>query len=313
MQGFQRFFANEHKKCPFCHQNTLIKYGRKNGRQRYKCSVCHKFLPAPKPLDNNHLLYEYIHLKQTCAQIAKRYQCSAKTVRRRLKQGSLTTDKSLKSVANIIMDTTYFGRSFGVMVFMNQLDGSIIHKQYLIKETAALYAAGLTAIMKKGIHIQSITADGFKGIAQLFPEIPFQLCQFHQQQTIRRYLTRKPKSDAARALKKLADSIFTLNEAEFKARLNDWYDTHKNYLNEVSFNEDGTQKWYTHKKLRSAYSSLKRNLPYLFTFEQNRELGMPNTTNMLEGRFGELKTKKRCHSGMSDETKRLFVDNFFGI
>ncbi len=36
---------------------------------------------------------------------------------------------------------------------------------------------------KKGIHIQSITADDFKGIAQFFPDIPFQLCQFHQQQT----------------------------------------------------------------------------------------------------------------------------------
>ena len=114
------------------------------------------------------------------------------------------------------MDTTYFDRSFGVMVFMNQLDGDIIHKQYVIKETAALYEAGLTNIMKKGIHIQSITADGFKGIAQLFPDIPFQLCQFHQQQTIRRYLTCKPKSDAACTLKKLADSILLLNKRSLK-------------------------------------------------------------------------------------------------
>ncbi|OSI14221.1 hypothetical protein BWD09_11055 [Neisseria dentiae] len=152
MQGFQRFFANEHKKCPFCHQNTLIKYGRKNGRQRYKCSACQKFLPTSKPLDNDNLLYEYIHLKQTCAQIAKRYQCSAKTIRRRIKQGSLITNKPLKPVANIIMDATYFGRSFGVMVFINQLDGNIIHKQYVIKETAALYEASLTTIMKKGLN-----------------------------------------------------------------------------------------------------------------------------------------------------------------
>ncbi len=27
----------------------------------------------------------------------------------------------------------------------------------------------------------------------------------------------------------------------------------------------------------------------------------------------ELKTKKRCHADMSEETKRLFIDNFFGI
>lgn len=114
-------------------------------------------------------------------------------------------------------------------------------------------------------------------------------------------------------VKEAGGQHFTLEEAEFKAQLNDWYGTHKNYLNEVSCNEDGTQKWYTHKKLRSAYNSLKRNLPYLFTFEQNKELCMPNTTNMLEGKFGELKTKKRCHAGMNEETKRLFIENFFGV
>ncbi|WP_372338519.1 transposase-like zinc-binding domain-containing protein [Neisseria dentiae] len=37
-------FLPMNTKCPFCHQNTLIKYGRKNSRQRYKCSACHKFL-----------------------------------------------------------------------------------------------------------------------------------------------------------------------------------------------------------------------------------------------------------------------------
>ncbi len=48
---------------------------------------------------------------------------------------------------------------------------------------------------------------------------------------------------------------------------------------------------------------MKCNLPYLFTFEQNKELSMPTTTNMLEGKFGELKTKKCCHAGMNEETK----------
>ncbi len=34
---------------------------------------------------------------------------------------------------------------------------------------------------------------------------------------------------------------------------------------------------------------------------------IPNTTNRLEGKFGELKTEKRCHADMSMETKKLFV------
>ncbi|OSI18895.1 hypothetical protein BWD09_01175 [Neisseria dentiae] len=54
----------------------------------------------------------------------------------------------------------------------------------------------------------------------------------------------------------------------------------------------------THKRLRGTYSSLKCNLAYLFIFEQNRELDTPNTTNIPEGRFGELKTQKRCHAGV---------------
>ncbi|WP_443094048.1 transposase-like zinc-binding domain-containing protein [Neisseria lisongii] len=35
--------SNVRKKYPFCSQNTLIKYGRRKGRQRYRCSVCSKF------------------------------------------------------------------------------------------------------------------------------------------------------------------------------------------------------------------------------------------------------------------------------
>nr|WP_253342501.1 hypothetical protein [Neisseria sp. HSC-16F19] len=196
---------------------------------------------------------------------------------------------------------------------MNSLDGSIVHTQYVTHETAELYHQGLLAVIDKGIDIQSITADGFKGIATLFPDIPFQMCQFHQQQIIRRYLTRRPKSEAGKALKQIADSIFETDEQAFGNALRQWFEQHKSYLNELSYSDDGKKKWYTHKRLRSAYNSLKRNLPYLFTFEQNRELMMPNTTNRLEGKFGELKNKICCHAGMSMESKCLFIDNFFGV
>ena len=245
--------------------------------------------------------------------MAQRYQCSPKTIQRRLKQASLHQTHPHYPVANIIMDTTYFGRHFGVMVFMNSLNGQIIHKQYIERESAALYEQGLRDIINKGIHIQSITADGFKGLSKLFPEIPFQLCQFHQQQTIRRYLTRRPKSFAAKELKMLADSLFVSTKAELKQQLENWHTQHKSYLNELSYSADGKQKWYTHKHLRSAYNSLKRNLDYLFTYEQNRELMMLNMTNRLEGKFGELKTKIRCHAGMGIESKKLFIDSFFGL
>lgn len=199
------------------------------------------------------------------------------------------------------------------MVFMNSLNGQVLHKQYVAKESTVLYEQGLKAILNKGIAIQSITADGFKGLSTLYPDIPFQLCQFHQQQTVRRYLTRRPKSDAGGELKELADSLFGYSKADFERELFLWHARHRDYLNELSYSIDGHQKWYTHKRLRSAYHSLRRNLSYLFTYQQNQELMIPNTTNRLEGKFGELKTKIRCHAGMSMESKRLFIDNFFGV
>ncbi|MCF7521237.1 transposase [Neisseria sp. ZJ106] len=195
------------------------------------------------------------------------------------------------------MDITYFGRGFGVMVLMNSLNNQIIHKQCVSRENAALYESGLRAVMDKGIHIQSIIADAFKGLAKLFPEIPFQLCQFHQQQTIRRYLTRRPKSAAAKELKALTDSLFTASYSDFEQELKLWHRRYKSYLDEVRYSSDGGQKRYTHKRLRSAYNSLKRNPGYLFTYEQNQELMMPNTANRLEAKFGKLKTKKALSCG----------------
>lgn len=54
-------------------------------------------------------------------------------------------------------------------------------------------------------------------------------------------------------------------------------------------------------------------LAHLFTYKQNYRLMIPNVINRLAERFGELKTPKRCHTGMSIETKKLFINNFFDI
>ena len=47
---------------------------------------------------------------------------------------------------------------------------------------------------------------------------------------------------------------------------------------------------YTHKKMSIAYNSLKKKLPWFFTWYDNIELGVPNTTNAIDGHFSDLKT-----------------------
>ena len=86
----------------------------------------------------------------------------------------------LPEKANIIMDTTYFGRSFGVMVLMDSISQQALSVDEVKYETNALYAAALNELREKGVEIQSIVCDGRKGLLQMFSGIPAQLCQFHQ-------------------------------------------------------------------------------------------------------------------------------------
>ena len=64
-------------------------------------------------------------------------------------------------------------------------------------------------------------------------------------------------------------------------------------------------------RLRSAYLSIKRNMPYLWTWYDNIDIGIPNTNNGLEGKFSDLKSKLRNHNGLSKEHRMVFIDEYF--
>jgi hypothetical protein len=207
------------------------------------------------------------------------------------------------------MDTTYFGRRLGVMVFKDSLSGQILFKQYVKQETNKLYQSGLEEIAKRGIKIQAIICDGRKGLLHLFENIPVQMCNFHQVAIIRRYLTKKPKMQASKELWELVLLLVKTDKESFEGGLTAWYTKWSAFLNERKKGADGKVR-YVHKRLRSAYRSLKTNLPWLFTWYDNIGLNIPNTTNAIDGHFSDLKNKLRNHNGLSLERKRKFIDEF---
>jgi hypothetical protein len=139
--------------------------------------------------------------------------------------------------------------------------------------------------------------------------IPIQMCQFHQQKIITRYLTLKPKLEASIQLKQLSDLLTKLDEKTFTFLLDSWYQRWNEFLQEKSINPETGKKHFTHKRIRSAYRSLKRNLPYLFTFEHMRKLHIkfPNTNNSTEGYFSDLKKKVNLHQGLKLHRKLKLV------
>ena len=89
----------------------------------------------------------------------------------------------------------------------------------------------------------------------------------------------------------------------------EWHTKWKEFLNERKEDAAGKNR-YVHKRLRSAYRSLKINSPWLFTWYDNMQLKIPNTTNAIDGHFADLKNKLRNHNGLSTERKKKFIDEF---
>ncbi|MFC0036365.1 transposase [Cardiobacterium valvarum] len=120
------------------------------------------------------------------------------------------------------MDTTCFGRKWGVMVLYDACSKRALTVTATERETNALYMQAVAASREKGVVIQSIICDGRSGLLQAFLGIPAQICQFHQIKIIVRHLSRKPKSPAAQALRALSLTLTDTTQAAFGEALKGW-------------------------------------------------------------------------------------------
>lgn len=206
----------------------------------------------------------------------------------------------------IAADMTFWGRGYGVLVFRSPTFKKNlwwIESQF---ETPFVYREGLLALTKQGWTVTSAVIDGKRGVAQVFERlgIPVQYCQFHQVKTVTKYLTRKPKTEAARELRALALTLPRTTEQEFKQALNAWHEKYQSFLNEKSPALHKKRGWeYTHRRIRAAHRSLKSNLSRLFTYQRYPELHIPNTTNTLDGMFSQIKNRLAVHRGLGKERR----------
>jgi hypothetical protein len=199
------------------------------------------------------------------------------------------------------------------MLFKDAITGENLHKKYVEYETINLYREGFETLLNSGYTVKAIVCDGKKGLLQMYPNVPTQMCQFHQIQIIKRYLTKKPKMQASIELWNHTKMLTKTDKESFIGGLNQWYEKWSVFLNERTPKTINNKSTFKHKRLRSAYNSLKRNLPYLFVWYDHFELNIPNTTNAIDGHFANLKNKLRCHNGLSIKRKIKFIDGFFKV
>ena len=199
------------------------------------------------------------------------------------------------------------------MLFKDSITKENLLKYYVKHESNSLYNQGIKELKNKGFDIIAVVCDGRKGLIQSFTDIPVQMCQFHQSAIIRRYLTKNPKLKAAQELMEVMDLMKQTDKESFIGTLDLWHEKWQDFLNERTVNPQTNKSFYTHKRLRSAYRSLKNNLPWIFTWYDYFELDIPNTTNAIDGHFADLKNKLRNHNGLSLKRKKKFIDGFLKV
>jgi hypothetical protein len=262
-------------------------------------------------LDDAALWHEFVEGKQTYSEIGRAHGVSARTVQRRLTEYRPKEPEKEPREVVVLMDTTYWGREYGVMLFKDAVTNENLLKYFVTAETVEKYVRGITELGRRGYRVLGIVCDGRRGLFNAFPDIPIQMCQFHQQKTVRKYLTKHPKTDAAIELKAIVDMLTNTDKESFVGMFDEWCEKWDGYLKERTTDTETGKSHYTHKRLRSAYLSIKRNLPLLFTWYDYIEMGIPNTTNLIDGHFSHLKRMLRNHNGMTRERREKLVIGFF--
>lgn len=278
----------------------------------YFCRDCEKQFQGGRRINNIDLWQSYLTEKRTISELSTLHKCSERTIRRKLKLVADSFVPYNPESATIIVDTTYFSRTSGVMLFQDASLGKILYRKFVKNETNKDYLDGLFHIKEGGTDIKAIVCDGHMGLLQAITFCPVQMCQFHQLQIIRRLLTNNPHLPAGIELFALVRRMFSIGKEQFISAFNKWCNDWKEFLNERTVLVSG-KTTYTHRKLRTARRSIKTHLKWLFTYEEHPELNIPNTTNMLEGYNSQLKRALHNHNGMNETNKKKFIDGFLNI
>jgi hypothetical protein len=202
----------------------------------------------------------------------------------------------------LLIDTTYFG-DWWVMAFKCKEGKQILHHEIVWYETNEWYRRWVRCLEQQWWKIVVIVCDGRRWLLWWFGDTPTQMCHFHQHQIMRRYITKNPKLQANKDLKKIVRWLSRTSRECLEAELERWYKKHEWFLKEQWVNSKW-KKYYKHQRTRSGYYSLKRNMKYLFVYlDYLWEIDIPNTTNGIEAVFSHLKPKVWLHRWLKKRRK----------
>lgn len=297
----------------------VIRWGNRQGKQRFKCKNCGILFTQNRKsqrIKNRFIWFKkWVLERQTYKTLSRDSGYSKDTLQRTfytLLEQSPTIKIIKRQQVNLRVDATYF-KQLCLLAYQDDLDGYTQLIRFSDGEHYSEIKEDLDNLIHLGIQLESITTDGHKSILKAIkkslPDVIVQRCLVHIQRMCLLWLTRYPKHEAGRRLRSLVLMLLKIKTHNDKLswinQLNDWYDLHKDYINEKTFTEHSKRYWYTHKLLRRSYFTIKRALPHMFHYLQNSKI--PNTTNGIEGYFSHLKNHLDLHRGLTPKNRINFI------
>lgn len=226
--------------------------------------------------------------------------------------GSMRHKRVISKDKDVIieMDAIYWGRSFGMVIIKDAFRNKVLWYKFIRqRERVEDYVEGIDWLKSHGFRIWGAVCDGLKGLIAALSPIPVQMCQFHMVAIVRRYLTNRPDLPAAKELLAITKTLSCKSQESFTSELEEWHTRHQDILKEKTTDSQGKEH-FTRPRLRSAYLSLKRHIPLLWTFDKYADRTIPNTNAGIESLNSRLKTTLRVHSGITAERRRKLIENF---
>jgi hypothetical protein len=201
-----------------------------------------------------------------------------------------------------------------LLVLMDGSTGLVVRIRWCAHESIAQYRALFHGVPAPDV----LVSDGMRGMSAAaraeWPAARLQRCLVHVHRDTNRDLTHRPRSQAARELRKLSSRLFRVRTVQDAAKwgeaLNAWHQRWKATANEKTTARDdpahaaGRKWWWTHKRLRRCYKRLEKLFRdgSLFAYTDPALLAggpVPRDTDRLEGGINSpIKRVLDDHRGM---------------
>ena len=307
------------QRCPKCGSLNIIRWGSREGHQRYKCRDCGTSFVKHKEgvRQSNRLVWfrKWVLGKQTIEDIAQECGYSARQVHRWFDEyldSSPSWTMNTSRPIYLLIDGTYYSDGHCLILYRAENLKRTIFYRFTTHEDDDEIASDLISIRDLGYDVIGIATDGgdniIRAVQYVFPHVPRQRCVVHVQRECLASITQRPRSPEARMFRNLVQQlsiVYTSNDKLWwLSRYSRWTEENLEYVFQKGVVSYSKQEYYVHNDLRKAYIHLKRALPNLFTYIDHP--GVPKTTNALEAFFGHIKDQIRLHRGLAESR----IDNF---